>query len=163
MQCQKCNEHTATIHLTEIVDGARSEKHLCQNCAEQEGITAKSQITLNELLSSLLASQADAGELSEANMQLKCPYCGITLEEFRKEAALGCPNDYEIFNKVLAPVIEKTHNGNLKHIGKAPAGAAATGGEQNKLLKLRKNLDEAIKKEDYETAAKLRDEIEKLK
>ena len=57
MQCQICNNKDATIHLTEITDGVRSEMHICEQCAAEQGIAIKSHIPINELLSSLLAVQ----------------------------------------------------------------------------------------------------------
>ena len=64
MQCEICKTNTATVHLTEIIDGHRSESHLCQSCAQKEGVTIKSQLSLNELLSSLIAAhqQTDKGK-----------------------------------------------------------------------------------------------------
>ena len=55
MQCQICNKHDATIHLTEIADGVRSEIHICEHCASEQDIAVKSHIPINELLSNLLA------------------------------------------------------------------------------------------------------------
>ena len=63
MQCQICNNRDATIHLTEITDGARSEMHVCEQCAAEQGIAVKSHIPINELLSSLLAAQPADDEL----------------------------------------------------------------------------------------------------
>ena len=77
MQCQSCHKNEATVHLTEINDGVRTETHLCEQCAQEEGIAVKSQIPLNELLSSLLAAQPeDSGSFSEAEQQRECPNCG---------------------------------------------------------------------------------------
>ena len=59
MQCQVCRKKEATIHLTEITDGVRSEMHLCGHCAQEEGIAVKSQLSINELLSGLLSTQPD--------------------------------------------------------------------------------------------------------
>ena len=163
MQCENCKENPATVHLTEIVNGQRNEKHLCQGCAEKEGITAKSQVSLNELLNSLLAAQEQNSEVnSDEYAQLKCPHCGITLEQFRRQAVLGCPHDYEVFSNVLGPLITKAHNGNTTHRGKVPAGAGESVKSRSKLLKLERQLNEAVAKEDYETAAKLRDKIKQL-
>ena len=163
MQCENCKESPATIHLTEIVNSQRNEKHLCQRCAEKEGITAKSQVSLNELLNSLLAAQEQKSEEnSDEYAQLKCPHCGITLEQFRRQAVLGCPHDYEVFSEVLGPLIAKAHNGNTNHCGKIPATAGKPAKSRSKILRLEKQLNEAVTKEDYETAAKLRDEIKKL-
>ena len=160
MQCENCKNKPATIHLTEIVNGCRNERHLCQRCAEQEGVTVKSQISLNELLTSLLAAQESKSEENmEELAQLKCPHCGITLEQFRRQSVLGCPCDYDVFSKVLDPVIVKAHGGNSTHRGKVPANAGQTVRSQSKLLELKQQLSEAVTTEDYETAAKLRDKI----
>ena len=57
MQCEGCRKNSATIHLTEIANGQRRELHLCESCAQKQGIAVKSQVPLNELLSTLLSAQ----------------------------------------------------------------------------------------------------------
>ncbi|MCK4999224.1 MAG: hypothetical protein KAS23_06805, partial [Anaerohalosphaera sp.] len=103
MQCQNCKEHVATIHLTEINNGQRHETHLCQECAQQQGLTLKAQVPLNELLSTLLAAQSENSnaDKSDTDVSVECPNCGMTLERFSKEHLLGCPCDYEVFEKPL--------------------------------------------------------------
>jgi protein arginine kinase activator len=161
MQCQICQEKEATIHLTEISDGVRTEMHLCEHCAAEEGIAVKSQISLNELLNSLLAAQpADSEFYGESAQKSSCPHCGFSLEQFRKEPVLGCPYDYEVFEKSLSPLIEKTHDGNSHHYGKVPAKTPADTRKQIELMKLRQQLETAVNNEDYETAAELRDRID---
>jgi protein arginine kinase activator len=163
MLCQICNKKTATIHLTEITDGLRNEMHLCEHCAIEQGIAAKSQVSINELLSSLLAVQpSDEELLGPSEQKMSCPLCGFTLDQFRKETVLGCPNDYEHFEKVLLPLIERAHNGKTSHCGKIPSKTPKKTKKQIKLVKLRQELDTAVRAEDYESAARLRDEIKQL-
>lgn len=163
MQCQICRKNEATIHLTEISDGVRTEMHLCEHCAEDEGIAIKSQISLNELLSSLLAAQpADNEPFGDSTRQSSCPRCGFTLEQFRKEPVLGCPYDYDVFEKSLSPLIEKAHNGNAHHCGKIPSKTPADTKKEIKLMSLRQQLETAVNNEDYETAAELRDKIDQV-
>jgi protein arginine kinase activator len=160
MQCQICQENEATIHLTEITDGLRTEMHLCESCAQQEGIAVKSQIPLNELLSSLLAAQPEDSDLfGESGQKQACPHCGFTLAKFRKEAVLGCPYDYEVFEKSLLPLIEKAQSGNTSHCGKVPSKTPTDTKKQIEIMTLRQQLEAAVKKEDYELAAELRDKI----
>ncbi|HDZ69260.1 MAG TPA: hypothetical protein ENH43_02450 [Phycisphaerales bacterium] len=160
MQCQICNKSEATIHLTEIADGVRTEMHICEHCAAEQGIAVKSQMPINELLSSLLASQpSDEQMLGAMDKELSCPQCGFTLEQFRKEAVLGCGYDYELFEKSLLPLIEKAHNGQTSHCGKIPLKTPADTKKQIELLNLRQQLETAVQAEDYELAAKLRDKI----
>ena len=165
MQCQNCSEHTATIHLTEITNGQRMETHLCEECAQKQGLAVKSQIPLNELLSTLLAVQSGApsGPVIDTGTDKACPRCGMTLQQFQKTSLLGCPNDYDIFEKQLLLVIEKAHNGNVAHLGKIPSRSPHDTKSHIELMDLQRQLDAAIKNEKYETAAKLRDQIEQLK
>ncbi|MFA5423622.1 MAG: UvrB/UvrC motif-containing protein [Phycisphaerae bacterium] len=163
MFCQACKKNEATIHLTEIANGKRLEMHLCQACAVEQGIAAKSQMSLNELLSSLLASAPEDEQIYSAlDKNMVCPSCGETLDQFRKDSLLGCPKDYEIFEKVLSPLIEKAHDGAAAHIGKIPKRVPADTAKQTEVLSLKQQLAQAVKEEDYETAARLRDQINKL-
>ena len=160
MQCEICQKKEATIHLTEISDGVRSELHMCENCAAEQGVTVKSQMPLNELLGNLLSSQPDDDEMRDPNeKEVLCQQCGFTLDQFRKESVLGCPNDYEVFEKALLPLIEKAHDGKTAHCGKVPSKAPKDTKKQAELLGLRQQLAAAVQREDYELAAKLRDKI----
>lgn len=160
MQCEYCKKNTATIHLTEIVDGKRAELHLCEVCAQKQGLAVKAQMPLNELLTTLLAAQPQPEPVLDADSEnLACPYCGITLKKFLKNSILGCPHDYEVFEKALLPIIERAHAGRSTHCGKVPSKTSSDTKRQTELLRLKKKLETAIHNEDYETAAKLRDKI----
>jgi protein arginine kinase activator len=160
MYCQNCQKNDATIHLTEITDGLRTETHLCEHCAQDEGIAVKSQLSINELLSNLLSTQPSDDELfADGKQKISCPHCGCTLEQFTKDAVLGCPYDYEVFEKSLLPLIKKAHNGKTTHCGKVPSKTSTDTKEQIELMKLRRDLEAAVQNEDYELAAELRDKI----
>jgi protein arginine kinase activator len=160
MQCQICNKNDATIHLTEISGGMRTEMHLCENCAAEQNIMVKSHIPINELLSGLLSVQPTDEEIAGPTQeQLVCPNCGFTLAQFRKEGVLGCPYDYEIFETALEPLIEKAHNGKTAHCGKIPSSTPVDAKKRMEILSLKKQLDDAVRSEDYELAAVLRDKI----
>jgi len=163
MQCQVCQKAEATIHLTEITNGQRTEIHICERCAREQGLAAKNHIPINELLNGLLASQpSDEELLGQVDKGQSCPACGFTLEQFNKDAVLGCPQDYEIFEKSLLPLIAKAHDGKTTHCGKIPSKVPAQAKTQIKLLNLQQQLDQAVQAENYEKAAKLRDEISEL-
>ncbi len=163
MQCQICNKKEATIHLTEISEGERIDMHLCENCAQEQGIAIKNQVPLNELLSNLLAVQPSNEEIfGPTESKVACPHCGFTLDQFTKEGLLGCPYDYEIFQKPLEKLLAKAHNGKTSHCGKVPSRTPQDTKKQMKKLDLRRQLDEAVQAEDYERAAQLRDKINEL-
>jgi protein arginine kinase activator len=157
MQCEVCQSREATIHLTEISDGVRTETHLCEQCAQEQGVGAKSYIPLNELLSNLLSAGQKEDESGEGGEV--CPHCGYTLEKFREKAVLGCPYDYEVFEKELLPLIKKAHDGATAHCGKIPSRMPDDQQRQMEIARLRRQLDEALRCEDYELAAKLRDKL----
>ena len=155
MRCQLCDK-PATVHLTEIVSGQKSERHLCEQCARKEHVTIKAQPGVSELLANLLAAQ----EGVEAAGDLRCPNCDLTWGEFRKEGLLGCPNDYEAFGEALRNLLERSQEGAAVHRGRVPKGAS--GGRfasKVKLLRLRQDLKRAVAEEDYEAAAQIRDAI----
>ncbi len=163
MQCQICNKRTATIHLTEISEGNRTEMHICERCAAEQGIAAQSQISINDLLTNLLAAQPSDDELmGSPDDASTCPHCGFTLDRLRKEGTLGCPHDYEVFQHGLLPLIERAHNGSSVHCGKVPAKVPKETKTQAELTRLRQQLEQAIRDENYEQAAELRDEIRRL-
>jgi len=71
-KCDKCSK-PATIHLTEIIDGEKIEKHLCQDCAATEGITVKAEVPISQLLEDFILqtgieATADAAEATEARV-----------------------------------------------------------------------------------------------
>jgi len=162
MRCQICQKNQATIHLTEITDGQRQEMHLCEVCAAEQGIALKSHVPINELLSGLLEAQPSDDELFGPSEGKSCPHCGFTLEAFRKEGVLGCPYDYEVFEKALLPLIERAHGGKTRHCGKVPSKTPTDTKKQIEIMSLRRQLEVAVKNEDYETAAQLRDRIDQL-
>jgi protein arginine kinase activator len=158
MKCENCNR-PATVHLTEIHNGKKIEKHLCENCAAQnEGLPVKSHTPINELLTNFV--MAHSGMQKEQG--LACTNCGITWAEFRQNGLLGCEQDYTGFEKDLSPLIQRAHEGATHHQGKVPTRRGSTGVPAKRgadLNRLRKELQRAIEIEDYEKAAKLRDQI----
>lgn len=160
MKCDNCN-NPATVHLTEIKAGKKLEKHLCENCAAQlEGIgTAKGHQPINELLTNFV--MAHSGIAKEQGLQ--CEGCGMTWAEFRQGGLLGCANDYKVFERELAPLIQRAHEGATHHIGKVPTRRGAVGVPAKRrgtdVERLRRDLARAVEAEDYERAAKLRDQI----
>ncbi|MCE5186400.1 MAG: UvrB/UvrC motif-containing protein [Planctomycetaceae bacterium] len=161
MLCQSCKQRTATIHLTEIANNQRTETHLCQECAQEQGLTVKTQVPLNDLLNTLLSAQAQAAgsEPESPGREHACPECGMTLKRFAKESLLGCPQDYKEFHDELMPLIEKNQNGKSTHAGKLPSHMPPMNRRESELISLQRKLEQAIRNEDYETAAALRDQI----
>ncbi len=157
MLCQRCNKAQATVHLLDIIppDGDKRERHLCERCAAEEGLTAQKNESVNTILDSFI--KQSAGTQKVAN--ISCPDCGTTFREFRSQGLLGCPSDYEVFGDSLQSLIERVHDGATHHVGKTPARLGGEPSQHATLAKLRRQMQEAIQQEDYELAAKLRDDM----
>jgi protein arginine kinase activator len=162
MRCNRCEKRKATVHLTEVDPETKEKRelHLCENCAHEQGIAQK-QPPINELLSNFILAASQISELSE----LKCEACGMNFLQFRQSGLLGCPNDYDAFTSVLVPLLEKAHDGASSHVGKRPGTRFESRVETDQsatLMRLRSELARAVKSEDYETAANLRDKIQEM-
>ena len=156
--CQICQNAKATVHITDTVPEKR-ERHLCELCAEKEGIIIKQHHqTTNEILQQFIKQKTGLGEGED----LTCPQCGITFREFQLKGQLGCPHDYEAFQSVLHALIERAHEGATHHVGKVPTTADVKVQQQTGLLRLRRELQEALDKENYEDAARVRDQIKDM-
>jgi protein arginine kinase activator len=175
MLCDVCGKNQATVHLTEIVDEQMTELHLCEDCAKQKSMQMEQQFGLSDLLAGL----ADFGKHAEGQdlSQIKCPNCNLDYENFKKIGRLGCSSCYSTFINYLPPLLKRIH-GTAVHTGKVPRGAAAVDTSAAKatvkkpetarpraavsLPELKIKLQEAIRLENFEEAAKLRDKIKDL-
>jgi protein arginine kinase activator len=157
LKCHKCTK-PATYHITEVVSEEQYEElHLCEECyhkffyePQQQAAGQKGGI-----------GQLEEGEEASALNQRECPHCGIKFVEFRNSGRLGCPYDYQEFREELAPLLENIH-GEIRHCGKTPRRLPQNKQTQSELIQLRKQLQQAITREAYEDAARLRDRIRQL-
>lgn len=157
MTCQRCKAE-ATVHLTESVDGRVREIHLCGACARKTGLPLPAQapdLALDSVVQGLII--AHVGELVGDLARKICPLCGIKFMEFRIGGRLGCPNDYQAFAAGLLPLLKRSQNGVTRHVGKTPKRPPSTSTDNH--LKLRARLRDAVAREDYEEAARLRDTL----
>ncbi len=164
MKCQKC-EKQATFHITELEGGKHQELHLCEEHARHYLTQAEPEASGGSAgLAGALAQQLAVGQTAEDLEKLDkkaCPVCGITFYEFRNQGRLGCPHDYIFFEKELDPLIANIH-GETTHTGKRPHRYAGGTHHKTELIRLRREMKEAITHEEYEQASKLRDEIRRI-
>ena len=156
--CQRCQQAKATVHITDTTPKKR-ERHLCEECAEKEGVIIKQHPpTSNAILQEFLKFKVGTGGAGDKS----CPKCGRSFVEFQAKGLLGCPHDYEVFRSVLTPLLERAHEGATQHVGKVPTTAGESVRRQTGLLRLNRELQEAIEQEDYERVAEVRDQIRAL-
>ncbi|VAX36340.1 hypothetical protein MNBD_UNCLBAC01-2054 [hydrothermal vent metagenome] len=160
MQCDLCGKKKATVHLTEIVDEQMSEMHLCEGCAQEKSVQMEQQFGLADLLAGLSDFGKPAKEVEK--VQIKCSYCGMDYENFRKYGRLGCSVCYESFKGHLDTLLKKIHGAN-HHVGKTPLKIPHSAKERMETMQdLKTQLQSAIQMEDFEKAAELRDCIRDL-
>lgn len=159
MMCQQCKKQTATVHLTDLVKGDKRERHLCEDCAAKEGIAVKQHVSINDVLNSFLMSSSGVQELAK----IRCPSCGMSFVEFRSQGLLGCPDDYDVFGEAIQNVIERAQDGKTHHVGKGPGQKLEPTSVEHERQRITRELREAVEREDYELAARLRDRLGELK
>ena len=149
-QCSQCNK-PATIHLTQIINNKIHKVDLCEDCPYKQGVTDPEGFSLADFLlkppATLITDQA-----------VKCEVCGFTPKDFKKSGRFGCPQCYEAFKEILGPMLTNMHK-DVLHRGKVPEKALARMSRQRRVDQLQSDLGEAIKSENYEEAARLRDLI----
>jgi protein arginine kinase activator len=162
MKCQFC-EKPATFHITELTEPNGPEvMHLCEEHAR--GFLQKESVNPVASIAGALAKQLNLGqtkaELAELD-QKECPVCGISFFEFRSTGRLGCPYDYTHFADDLKPLLTNIHD-SLEHRGKRPKRAAASADSQAQMIQMRREMEEAVDREDYERASELRDALRRM-
>jgi len=168
MKCQHCDQQ-AVFHITELEAGEVRELHLCEDHARSylnQSETGQHEPSGTSGATAPLGVGQTAEDLSEIDKKT-CGMCGISFFEFRNQGRLGCPHDYVAFEKELAPLIANIH-GATEHVGRKPSRAAAIampdGGSEalTGIIGLRSEMQQAIEREDYETAKEVRDRIREI-
>lgn len=144
--------------------------NLCEACAKQKGSDVEQHFGIADLLSALTDTQtphpAISGNIPAGASKAKCPACGLTYEDFKKMGRLGCSECYIAFKSSLAPLLKRIH-GSQQHLGKTPDPVSIKELKVSvkfyeELDAAKAELDRAIKKEEFEEAAALRDKIKSL-
>jgi protein arginine kinase activator len=175
MLCDRCQKREAKILYTEIINGTKKEQHLCEECAtdytsfQMEKPILNSELTLGDLLSTLLDNYTGAGkkQSGEATPSVTCNNCGTSYEEFIQKGRFGCSECYRAFNEQLGKTFKGIQGAEV-HTGKRPKGFVTEAPERvpkdfTEIEKLSLKLQEAIEKEEFEEAARLRDLIKQMK
>lgn len=162
MKCERC-DRKATYHITELTGSEPRAVHLCEECAQEYLNDAPSEGE-QPMLATAIAQHLGVGQTAEDLAKLDqttCPVCGITFFEFRKHGRLGCANDYIAFEEELASLIVSIH-GASEHVGRKPRKYSDEAMDWTRLIRIRRELKDAVEEENYEQAGQLRDEIRSL-
>lgn len=166
MLCQECGERQATLHFTKIVNGQKTEFHICEACAKEKGEVLPgmdNSFSIHNLLSGLLNFDKAGTALNPSFTQtLKCHKCGLTYSQFSRSGRFGCAECYKSFGDRLEPLFRKVHSGNVAHYGKIPKRSGNVIQMKREIKDLKNKLQELIHKEEFEQAASIRDQIREL-
>lgn len=162
MKCQKCDK-PAIYHITELTGGKPQELHLCDDHAKVYLSDAAEPDDIASGLAATLAQEVSMGNATEELQRMDketCAICEISFLEFRSKGRFGCPNDYTAFVKHIEPLMMNIH-GSAEHVGKVPKRCGLKSGDsfRTQLIRLRREMTEAVTQEDYERASILRDKI----
>lgn len=168
MKCEVCQQREVSVHLTNYLNGQKTEIHLCQQCAIEKGYldADEESYTIHDLLSGFFNVQANPTTKAEpdhrAEHQLTCPQCQMTYQQFNKIGKFGCSKCYQTFSSFLNPIFRRVHSGNTGHTGRIPKRKHVHLQHQRLIQNYRDQLQELVKEEKFEEAAELRDKIKDL-
>ena len=181
MLCQICKANPATIHIQEIVNGETNTLHICAECAKKRNLAEDNATNshFHEMLERLTQAIANSADLKlaeifeqkkpqeEESKDILCSACGTSWQAFKKNGKLGCAACYEQFGQLLVESTLLGQHGSV-HCGKTPPETVEQWHDpavserinlRRELERLRKGLDESIRREEFEQAAELRDKI----
>lgn len=133
MLCEKCRKNEANVHVIKNINGQASEMHLCESCARESGELLSANQLLGSFFESVLPLRPRRAAYMPAGVPAVSRYAGCE----------DCAEDPPAQAAGAAEVSAKD----------ARAG---------KLAELKEQMEEAVEKEKFEQAARLRDEIKKL-
>jgi protein arginine kinase activator len=173
MMCEKCQKNPASVHMQQFLHGEKVELHLCQECAFKLD-NPEMLVSLENIFKGFLdqinskyfpvaggvqgAGGVAVGKQPVVRQAKSCSRCGMTFNKFKTGGRLGCDVCYDSFKKEVE-VLLKNVQGSTHHEGKYPRRLGAGLLNKRHADELRANLKKAVAEENYEEAARLRDEI----
>ncbi|MHB8916824.1 MAG: hypothetical protein ACYC4H_02275 [Desulfocucumaceae bacterium] len=161
MNCERCQERPAVVHLTEIINNKKRVLHICEQCAREvqaESFGFIPQMSLHNFLAGLFSNQAASPFSPDLAGAQKCAKCGLSEAQFAKTGLLGCGDCYRQFGDRLDPIFRRIH-GTGRHTGKVPERTGGRVKLTKEIDRLKVRLRESIGREEFEEAARLRDQI----
>ena len=161
MICEECGKNQATVSITVTTGSGTSTRRLCPECMKKMELNlVKGDI--QSFLSSVL-SVLGSEKKTEEQPSIVCSSCGLSYQEFEHTGRLGCAQCYRDFANQLKPSLQKIH-GRTQHAGRRPKAFVPDPQDElnQRMSDLRKQMDEAIASENFEEAARLRDELRSL-
>jgi protein arginine kinase activator len=148
-QCSDCTKKT-TIHFTQIINNKVYKLDMCEDCPMKKEVIDPGSFSLTEIFGVESGSGKPKG--------LVCNTCGLTDDEFEKRGRFGCPDCYTSFEPTIRTMIKDMHYG-TRHTGKKARLAVKRVDLNGQIQQLKSELNDAVRREDFEQAAVIRDKI----
>lgn len=161
MKCDGCKKNEAHLVLHMITNGQVATRSLCMECAK------KAHEEMTQAFSTMGMTMAGLDDLRPENIETQreslrlprmiCASCRTAYEDIGHDTVFGCPQCYQAFHGQVIDYLST-----LKEL-EEPARAAAVPLRIDLApvteSDLRERLNDALKTEDYEQAASLRDRL----
>ena len=156
----QCHQREATVYYTQIINGQKTEMHLCRECAQKARMMMSPFRTPALWNDDFFKNMMGLDQAVDGASGQSCRSCGTAYDQFRRVGLLGCPSCYEAFRDSLRPLFDRVHGSHV-HKGKHPEEEPGNAVKSPHILKLKQELKEKITDENYEEAARIRDEIKR--
>ena len=153
MRCEVCHLHDATRAVTRTVDGEPRELYVCDECARLEASPpapetpgAPDSHSISDVMFSLGLPVPPSGKAADA----VCPVCGLSRGDLRARRRLGCPRCFDTFGTDVRTFLSS----------RVPAAPRWREDPDEAMrardaARIRGQLDDAVREERYEEAARL--------
>lgn len=160
MLCDGCKQREANVMLHMITNGQLATRSLCAECARKaHGEMAQALSTMGlrmEGLNGMVEKPAEPEAIRLPNMI--CSTCRTPYETIDHDTVFGCPSCYQAFHQMVIDFLSGLQESAvLEHRQMEGQRLPATARES-----LSTRLQDAIRAEDYEQAAALRDQLNEL-
>lgn len=164
MICESCQENEATVHITTGSGLNKTERYLCEVCANksfsnQFANFPDDSFNIHQLLQSLSAQQPAGTGMKQKR---HCDTCGSTVEAILNSGKFGCADCYNTFSGKSSEIITKVQLYQTEHVGKVPEKSSAYLKVKKEIESLREKLAELVEHQEFEEAAVVRDQIKSL-
>ncbi len=165
MLCQNCGKNEATTHIKQVINGDTAQRHLCSECAEHLGygdVFSGFGFDISGLFGNFFGDAVHS--LNTPRKVTRCSKCGYSFNDIVRDGRVGCAECYKTFYNELKPSIQRIH-GQVHHNGKIASTVEPVTEQEStasEIDELKSKMDEAIKTQNFELAAQLRDRIKEL-
>lgn len=187
MLCGNCGKREVEVLVKQVVDNEVQDINLCRVCAEELGFLSAQlpSITISFSLHEVDAPQRrkivrlQSKRDEEKYDGIVCPACGMAYREFRSGNILGCAECYQAFRFPLGARLQQIQGAESHWDGTsklfsdiAVLDPETISAEEDReytneeretgIRRLKEEIDDAVLREEYERAAKLRDLLKPL-